>query len=81
MGSRLAAVRPPTGQAARSNEPSTDQSQPQLCHVGLRNRHQGFPSHHVFAGSEGDQKLQVGDAVPVTVATWAAQKTLKALPS
>ncbi|MEV5010055.1 DNA cytosine methyltransferase [Streptomyces sp. NPDC055692] len=44
-------------------------------------RAQGFPSHHVFAGSEGDQKLQVGDAVPVTVATWAAQKTLKVLPS
>ncbi|MDX2576834.1 DNA cytosine methyltransferase [Streptomyces scabiei] len=44
-------------------------------------RTQGFPAHHVFAGSEGDQKLQVGDAVPVTVATWAAQETLKVLPA
>lgn len=34
---------------------------------------QGFPAHHVLAGSEADRRLQVGNAVPVTVATWAAQ--------
>ena len=44
-------------------------------------RTQGFPGHHVFVGGESDQKLLVGDAVPVTVATWAAQKTLRILPS
>lgn len=43
-------------------------------------RAQGFPAHHIFGGSEGDQKLQVGDAVPVTIATWAAQETMKILP-
>ncbi|MFG2961398.1 DNA cytosine methyltransferase [Streptomyces sp. NPDC048291] len=42
---------------------------------------QGFPEHHEFAGEEPARKLQVGDAVPVTVATWTALETLKILPS
>ncbi|GAA2686226.1 hypothetical protein GCM10010400_58150 [Streptomyces aculeolatus] len=37
-------------------------------------RLQGFPDHHVFAGEETAQRLQIGNAVPVNVATWAAER-------
>jgi DNA (cytosine-5)-methyltransferase 1 len=37
-------------------------------------RAQGFPPHHVFAGGDTAVRLQVGNAVPVNVATWAARQ-------
>jgi DNA (cytosine-5)-methyltransferase 1 len=36
---------------------------------------QGFPPHHVLAGSDTARRTQVGNAVPVNVATWAALQT------
>lgn len=34
---------------------------------------QGFPDEHTFAGTETDQKVQIGNAVPVNVARWQAE--------
>lgn len=36
-------------------------------------RCQGFPDEHQFAGTSADQRLQIGNAVPVNVATWQAR--------
>ncbi|MFE7766170.1 DNA cytosine methyltransferase [Streptomyces sp. NPDC057438] len=41
---------------------------------------QGFPERHRFAGKPSEIKSQVGNAVPVTVATWAALETMKIMP-
>jgi len=41
--------------------------------VAEKAKAQGFPPHHVLAGTPAQQKTQVGNAVPVNVATWAAQ--------
>lgn len=35
---------------------------------------QGFPSHHILAGGDTAVRMQVGNAVPVNVATWAARQ-------
>lgn len=35
---------------------------------------QGFPDEHKFAGTETDQKIQIGNAVPVNVARWQAER-------
>lgn len=43
-------------------------------------RCQGFPDHHEFAGTEADQRLQIGNAVPVNVATWQARRIAARLP-
>ncbi|MFF1678781.1 DNA cytosine methyltransferase [Streptomyces sp. NPDC058256] len=43
-------------------------------------RCQGFPDDHEFAGTEEDQRLQVGNAVPVNVAFWLAQRVKAVLP-
>lgn len=43
-------------------------------------RCQGFPDDHEFAGTEKDQRLQVGNAVPVNVAFWLAQRVKAVLP-
>ncbi|MFG2951820.1 DNA cytosine methyltransferase [Streptomyces adustus] len=43
-------------------------------------RCQGFPDGHVFAGTESDQRLQVGNAVPVNVAAWLARRVKAVLP-
>ncbi|WP_225636757.1 DNA cytosine methyltransferase [Streptomyces solaniscabiei] len=43
-------------------------------------RCQGFPDDHEFAGTETDQRLQVGNAVPVNVAFWLAQRVKAVLP-
>ncbi|MFH8257869.1 DNA cytosine methyltransferase [Streptomyces roseolus] len=43
-------------------------------------RAQGFPDHHIFAGEEDDQRLQVGNAVPVNVAAWLARSVKAVLP-
>ncbi|MGW7504405.1 DNA cytosine methyltransferase [Streptomyces albidoflavus] len=42
---------------------------------------QGFPSHHILKGDAPDQRLQVGNAVPVNVATWVATKVMEVLPA
>ncbi|MGW1786147.1 DNA cytosine methyltransferase [Streptomyces sp. NPDC002143] len=41
---------------------------------------QGFPGHHRLAGKPSEIKSQVGNTVPVALATWAARETLKTLP-
>ncbi|MET7487104.1 DNA cytosine methyltransferase [Streptomyces sp. NPDC005538] len=43
-------------------------------------RCQGFPDHHIFAGTEADKRLQVGNAVPVIVAAWLARRVKAVLP-
>ncbi|WP_440581052.1 DNA cytosine methyltransferase [Streptomyces sp. PT19] len=43
-------------------------------------RAQGFPDDHIFAGDEEDQRLQVGNAVPVNVAAWLARRVKAVLP-
>jgi DNA (cytosine-5)-methyltransferase 1 len=35
---------------------------------------QGFPEHHVLAGKETEQKLLIGNAVPVNVARWLGER-------
>lgn len=40
---------------------------------------QGFPAHHVFAGTETEQRLQIGNAVPVNVARWQAGRIAAAV--
>jgi DNA (cytosine-5)-methyltransferase 1 len=42
-------------------------------------RTQGFPAAHVFAGTETEQGLQVGNAVPVNVARWQAERIATAV--
>ncbi|MFD6471349.1 DNA cytosine methyltransferase [Streptomyces goshikiensis] len=44
-------------------------------------RSQGFPDGHQFAGTEPDKRLQIGNAVPVNVARWLAQRVQAVLPS
>lgn len=44
-----------------------------------RARAQGFPKRHVFAGTETDQKIQIGNAVPVNVARWQAERITAAV--
>ncbi|WP_086559943.1 DNA cytosine methyltransferase [Streptomyces africanus] len=43
-------------------------------------RCQGFPDEHVFAGTPADRRLQIGNAVPVNVATWQAGSIRSVLP-
>lgn len=43
-------------------------------------RCQGVPDEHEFAGTPQDQRLQVGNAVPVNVAYWLAQRVKAVLP-
>lgn len=40
---------------------------------------QGFPPHHILAGTEAQQRLQIGNAVPVNVARWLADRIAEAL--
>jgi DNA (cytosine-5)-methyltransferase 1 len=40
---------------------------------------QGFPTHHLLAGTDAEQKLQIGNAVPVNVAQWLASRIHTAL--
>lgn len=44
-------------------------------------RCQGFPDDHPFAGTPADQRLQIGNAVPVNVATWQARSIRAVLPA
>ncbi|MFE7963401.1 DNA cytosine methyltransferase [Streptomyces cellulosae] len=44
-------------------------------------RAQGFPDHHVLEGDGPDRRLQVGNAVPVNVATWLATRVKEILPT
>lgn len=44
-------------------------------------RCQGFPDDHEFAGTEADQRLQIGNAVPVSVARWQALRVAAVLPT
>lgn len=39
-------------------------------------RTQGFPAHHVLAGRDTAQRIQIGNAVPVNVAHWTAERVL-----
>ncbi|NML50566.1 DNA cytosine methyltransferase [Streptomyces sp. R302] len=42
-------------------------------------RAQGFPAHHVLAGRDTAQRVQIGNAVPVNLAQWAAERVAAAL--
>ena len=47
--------------------------------LGEKAAAQGFPAHHILAGTETQQKLQIGNAVPVNVAQWLASRIHSAL--
>lgn len=59
---------------------SVDECEYRPLTIREKARCQGFPDHHEFAGDEADQRLQVGNAVPVNVAFWLAQRVMAVLP-
>jgi DNA (cytosine-5)-methyltransferase 1 len=46
--------------------------------IAEKARGQGFPPEHVFAGTDTEHKLQIGNAVPVNLARWQAGQIIAA---
>lgn len=55
-------------------EGTADSCEYRALTVKEKARVQGFPDHHLFAGGDDDRKLQIGNAVPVNVARWQAER-------
>ncbi|MCX4681654.1 DNA cytosine methyltransferase [Streptomyces sp. NBC_01433] len=63
-----------------TDELSIDECEYRPLNIREKARAQGFPDHHIFSGDEEDQRLQVGNAVPVNVAAWLARRVKAVLP-
>lgn len=60
---------------------TVDECEVRALTLGEKAAAQGFPKHHVMAGTDTEQKLQIGNAVPVNVAHWLGARIREVLPA